>query len=194
VSTEQRPLAGIRTTVAERPVRESSHERERIAAFQRLAERNLVASYRLANAILGDPVEAEDAVHDAVVTAWQRWGSLRDRTRFEAWFGRIVVNTCRDRLRRTARRKTVDIAAESTLATPDASKEVHDRIVVEQALLRLDPDDRIVLALRHYRDLKIEDIARLLDVPTPTANSRLRTARVRLREALERSASSGVNR
>jgi RNA polymerase sigma-70 factor (ECF subfamily) len=185
---------GTRTTVVGRQVRESSPEQERVTAFQELADRSLLASYRLASVILGDPAESQDAVHDAVVTAWQRWDSVRDRSKFEAWFGRIVVNTCRNRLQRSARRKTTDIAAESSLATPDASKEVHDRIVVEQALQRLDPDDRIVLALRHYRDLKIEDIAQLLDVPTTTANSRLRTARARLCEALERSAPSGVNR
>jgi RNA polymerase sigma-70 factor (ECF subfamily) len=54
----------------------------------------------LAAVILGDPVEAEDATHDAALRAWERWGSLRDPDRFDAWFGRIVVNECRDRLRR----------------------------------------------------------------------------------------------
>jgi hypothetical protein len=42
----------------------------------------------LATVILGDPVEAEDATHDAAVRAWERWGSLRDPDRFDAWFGR----------------------------------------------------------------------------------------------------------
>jgi len=172
----------------------SNPEQERAAAFQALADRQLHASYRLANAILADPVESQDAVHDAVVTAWQRWGSLRDRSKFEAWFGRIVVNTCRDRLRRAARRRTSDIDTVPTIVEPDATKDVHDRVLVEQALQRLEPDDRVVLALRHYRDLTIEDIAQLLDVPSSTASSRLRTARARLRQVLERSAPDGVNR
>jgi len=42
-----------------------------------LAERELNGSYRLARAILGDPVAAEDAVHDAIVTAWLKLASLR---------------------------------------------------------------------------------------------------------------------
>lgn len=190
--TEQQSLVGLHTTVTGRRVGESSPERERAAAFQDLADRHLFPSYRLANAILGDPVESQDAVHDAVITAWRHWGSLRDHSKFEAWFGRIVVNTCRDRLRRAARRRATDIEAAPALIAPDTSREVLDRILVEQALRRLDPDDRVVLALRHYRDLTIEDIARVLDVPLSTANSRLRTARARLRDALERSA--GVKR
>ncbi len=185
VSTEQRPLAGTRVMVTGRAARGSDSDRERVVAFQGLADRSLHASYRLATAILGDPSESQDAVHDAVITAWQRWESLREPTKFEAWFGRIVVNTCRDRLRRSSRRRTTDIATETSLTTQDASKAIHDRLLVEQALGRLGADDRVVLALRHYRDLKIEEIAELLGVPTSTANSRLRTARARLREALD---------
>jgi RNA polymerase sigma-70 factor (ECF subfamily) len=175
-------------------VGEFNPEQERIDAFQALADRNLYPSYRLANAILNDPVESQDAVHDAVVVAWQRWESLRDRAKFDAWFGRIVVNTCRDRLRRAARRQTTNLDTAPVVVTPDASKAVHDRLLVEQALKSLDPDDRVVLALRHYHDLTIEDIAQLLDVPSSTANSRLRTARARLRDALERSAAEAMHR
>ena len=44
-------------------------------------------------------------VHDAFVKAWDRWSSLRDPTRFDAWFRRIVVNTCRDQLREAKHRR-----------------------------------------------------------------------------------------
>jgi len=57
-------------------------EAQRAAAFQRLAEQRLDASYRLATAIVRDDSESQDAVHDAVVLAWQRWTSLRDRAKF----------------------------------------------------------------------------------------------------------------
>ncbi len=81
-------------------------EEQRMAAFRRLADERLDASYRLATAILGDANQSQDAVHDAVLLAWERWPSLRDRAKFDAWFDRIVVNVCRDRLRRDARRQT----------------------------------------------------------------------------------------
>jgi hypothetical protein len=50
----------------------------RAIVFVELAERHLDASYRLARAILHDPADAEDATHDAVVTAWRRFSTLRD--------------------------------------------------------------------------------------------------------------------
>ena len=169
-------------------------EAQRVAAFQDLAERNLQASYRLANAILGNETESQDAVQDAVVNAWQRWASLRDPDRFEPWFKRIVVNVCRDRLRRDARRPITDIATHVELSTPDATAEVHRRIQVEQAFAQLKPDDVVVLALRHFIDLEIEDIARLLDMPIPTAKTRLRSARIRLRARLEEQATDEAAR
>jgi len=77
---------------------------DRATAFAALLDRGLDTHYRLAAVILGDPVEAEDAVHDAAVVAWRGFASLRERDRFEAWFGRILVNGCRDRLRVRKRR------------------------------------------------------------------------------------------
>ena len=49
----------------------------------------------------------------------------------------------------------------------------------------LKADDALVLALRHFMDLEMDDIALLLDVPLSTAKTRLRTARQRLRRILE---------
>ena len=78
----------------------------RDAAFRKLADRHLEASYRLACAILGNPAEAQDATHDAFVQAWRHWSTLRDPARFEHWFDKILVNTCRNRLRRASRWRT----------------------------------------------------------------------------------------
>jgi len=50
--------------------------------------------------ILGNAADAEDAVQEAVVRAWRAWRGLREAERFEPWFDRIVVNVCRDRLKR----------------------------------------------------------------------------------------------
>jgi RNA polymerase sigma-70 factor (ECF subfamily) len=166
---------------------------ERIAAFQRLADQRLDASYRLANAILGDQAGSQDAVHDAVVQAWRRWSSLRERARFDAWFDRIVVNVCRDRLRQASRRRAADLA-DVEVGTPDMTTEVHHRLIVEQALEELKPDDIVVIALRYFLDLELADIAALLDIPVQTVNTRLRAAKARLRERLDQPSSAQVLR
>jgi RNA polymerase sigma-70 factor (ECF subfamily) len=169
-------------------------EAERIAAFQRLADRRLDASYRLATAILRDDSQSHDAVHDAIVLAGQKWSSLRDRAKFDGWFDRIVVNVCRNRLRGAEGRRTTDISAAAALGTPDGTAEVDRRIQVEWALGQLKADDIVVLALAYFLDLELEDIGSLLDVPCPTAKSRLRSARARLRAELDREARHQVER
>ena len=92
----------------------------RSQAFVRLADRHLDAAYRLARAIMRNPAEAEDATHDAIVQAWQKWPTLRDPLLFEHWFDRILINTCRNRLRRSTRTQTRDISAEVAVTSGDA--------------------------------------------------------------------------
>ena len=60
-------------------------------------------AYRLAMFILHDPLAAEDAVQDAALFAWDRRRTLRDSDSADGWFTRILVNVCRDELRRRAR-------------------------------------------------------------------------------------------
>lgn len=154
---------------------------DRAAAFSDLAERHLADSYRLASLILGDRDEAEDATHDAFVAAWKSWGSLRDPARFEAWFGRILVNVCRDRLRRSRRHGVMEATdvSDELLAVPangDLAAAAADHDAVGRGLARLEPDQRIVLVLRYYRDLPVDEIAARMSVPAGTVKSRLHYA------------------
>lgn len=157
-------------------------------AFQALVDARLEASYRLAAMLLGDRTEAEDATHDAVVRAWRSFGGLRDPASIDAWFQRIVVNICRDRLRHRRARSTVELAPD----LPDASRAgdhataLSDRDAVRVALGLLSPDHRVVLVLRFYADLQIDDIARRLDERPGTIKSRLHQAIRALRAAYRR--------
>jgi RNA polymerase sigma-70 factor (ECF subfamily) len=172
IELAERPSTSTRTTV------------HRDAAFVRLADEHLDRAYRLARAILRDPVEAQDATHDAFVQAWRKWETLRDQTRFEPWFDRILVNICRNRLRST-RWQATDISAEVALATGDHTGHTEDRDVLGAAIAALSPDHQVVVALRFYRDLTVEDIAARLGVPPGTVRSRLHYALRRLHETIE---------
>jgi RNA polymerase sigma-70 factor (ECF subfamily) len=161
----------------------------RDAAFRRLADRHLDASYRLACVILGSPSEAQDATHDAFVQAWRRWSTLRDPARFEHWFDRILVNTCRNRMRRAKRVETRDISDElmAGAAAGDPYGQALDRDVLVKAIATLSPDHRLVVALRFYRDLTVDEIARQLGTRPGTVNSRLHYAMKRLHAVLHES-------
>jgi RNA polymerase sigma-70 factor (ECF subfamily) len=166
---------------------------QRDAAFVRLADEHLDTAYRLARAILRDPAEAQDATHDAFVQAWRRWETLRDPAKFEPWFDRILINTCRNRMR-SNRRQATDISAEVALSTGDQTREAEDRDVIGAAIAALSPDHQVVVALRYYRDLKVHDIAMRLGVPSGTVQSRLHYALKRLHDAIEAADTKGTVR
>jgi RNA polymerase sigma-70 factor, ECF subfamily len=172
----------------------TERDRDRAAAFGRLADRHLDSAYRLARAILRDPAEAQDATHDAYVQAWRKWSTLRDAARFEPWFDRILVNICRNRLQRAARWHATDISDEVAIAAGDPFGQAHDRDVLGSALLALSPDHRVVVALRYYRDLTIDEIAARLGIPAGTVQSRLHYALERLHSTIDAADGRGSTR
>lgn len=157
---------------------------ERAKAFLRLANDRLDAAYRLARAILRDPIEAQDATHDAFVQAWRKWSTLRDPASFDPWFDRILVNTCRDRLR-SAKWLAKDISDEVAMMAGDSFAQTDDRAVLSNALAALSPEHRVVVALRYFRDLPVDEIATRLGIPAGTVQSRLHYALKRLHVAID---------
>ncbi len=161
---------------------------ERANAFRRLVDRSLDPSYRLAAVILNDRIEAEDAVHDAAVSAWRSFDSLREPDRFEAWFRRILVNGCRDRLRARARHRVVDVGRELVETehprVADASETTAVRDALSRALDALSADERMVVTLRFHGDLTVPQVAALTGVPEGTVKSRLHHSMTKLRTVL----------
>lgn len=156
---------------------------ERKAAFDRLAERHLAESYRLAALILGDRSEAEDATHEAAIRAWRAWSTLRDRDKFEPWFQRILVNVCRSHAQRRRVREVAVDQLESSM--PDPNAEMAERAAIRAALGRLTPAHRVVVVLRFYADLSIEEIAERTGDRAGTVRSRLHYALRELRAAYD---------
>ncbi len=156
--------------------------------FLELARDGLDRAYRLAGLFLGDAEEAADATQDALVRAWRSSGSIRDETTFEAWFDRILVNVCRDRLRRRRRIRfvTIDDATES-IHLPDPFRAMVETDEIYRALQTLDPDLRAVIVLRFWADLTVDAIAARLGIPAGTVKSRLHRALKELDRELARS-------
>ncbi len=146
--------------------------------------RAIDAAYRYATLILGDRSEAEDATHDAALMAWRRFDELRDRSRFDAWFGRILVNTCRDRLR--SRGRTVRLIEPEAAfgAAADPTETTARRQALVEAIRTLSVDHREVVVLRFYADLTVDQIAERVGVGAGTVKSRLHYALRHLRETL----------
>ena len=154
-------------------------------AFMRLADAALLGSYRTAAHVLGDRSEAEDAVQEALVLAWRAWPRLRDLTRFEAWFDRILVNVCYERLRGRKRAPSEALPPDPAATERDAFASAIARDAIARALHTLTPEQRIVVVLRYWRDLSIDEIAERVRIPSGTVRSRLHYALRTLRSELD---------
>jgi RNA polymerase sigma-70 factor, ECF subfamily len=179
----------------DRPLVERARQGDR-EAFDAIVRGKVDAVYATALAIVGHEADAQDAVQEAFIAAWRSFGTLRDPDRFEAWFGRILVNACRMSLRRRRVRQievvglgggrtspggVEPVASDGPLGDVTASADRFDR-----AFARLSVDDRALLVFRHRDDLSVTDIGTRLGIPDGTVKSRLFAARRALERALER--------
>ncbi len=158
--------------------------------FLRQAGRELDRAYRLAGLLLGDRNDAEDATQEALLRAWRNLGSLRDPAGFQAWFDRILVNVCRDRLRRRSRIRFVPIDGAGVVAdrpTADVFRDVLDRDEALRALEALDADERVVVVLHYWADLPLTSVAERTGWPVGTVKSRLHRALGKLEARLDAS-------
>jgi RNA polymerase sigma-70 factor (ECF subfamily) len=153
-------------------------------AFERLTDQRLLRAYRLATLVLRNASDGEDAVHDAAVLAWTRFDELRDHSLFDAWFDRIVINVCRQRLRRRGIRTLVmDVTTVVPFADGASGRAEHDAL--RRALDRLTPEHRTVVVLRHLEGYSIGEIAARTGEREGTVKSRLHYALRELRAAYD---------
>ena len=156
-------------------------------AFASLVRESTDGLYAIAFRILRDTDLANDALQDALVSAWRQLPGLRDADRFEAWMYRVLVNSCyreaRQHRRRAAYIRLLPEHAEPL--TPDTSRLTADRDELERAFRRLPLEQRSVFVLHHYAGLPLVEVAATLGIPAGTARSRLHYATRALRSAVE---------
>jgi RNA polymerase sigma-70 factor, ECF subfamily len=160
-------------------------------AFTVLLDVRLARLDAAARLILRDPELARDAVQEASIDAWRRLPGLRDPDRFDAWLHRLVVNACLD-LVRHRRRRVIEVELPPTdLPAADATGSLADRQLLDQALARLDPSHRAVVALHYLLGMPLPEVAAVLRIPLGTAKSRLHYALAAMRTTVVGQAEPG---
>ena len=135
--------------------------------------------YRVAQAMLWREADSLDAVQEAVLRGWMKKDALKDTGRFEAWLVRILVNQCRDMLRRRKREDAAELAD-----IPSEDRLCED-LQLHLALKRLPEKYRLPLLLHHMEGWPVRDVARMLNIPQGLVKSRLYQARRALRALLD---------
>jgi RNA polymerase sigma factor (sigma-70 family) len=166
---------------------------ERAQELDTIVSRNLPMFYRRAFRFLGNTTDAEDAVQDALLSAYKHLGQFRGQAQLSTWLTTIVTNAARMQLRRR-RRSYLSLDEEQgedglTLSerladsnpSPEevcSTAEARDRLV--EGVKQLSPRLRKAFQLRDIDGLSTKEAALVLGVPQGTVKAQLARARAKL--------------
>jgi RNA polymerase sigma factor (sigma-70 family) len=154
------------------------------AAFARLVGAHHDDMTRVCFVICGDLDVADEAVQAAWPIIWRKLGSLREPDRLRPWLVSIAANEARQLIRHRRRRTVVELAVtdRATFAVDPAGR-IGD-LDLTNALARLDPDDRALLALRYVAGFNSTELARATGRSPSGTRARLARLLDRLRTEL----------
>ncbi len=155
------------------------------AAFEQLVIRYQKPVYNAALRLLRDPEEARDVAQSTFLKAFGHLADFDGKFKFYSWLYRIAVNESLSTLDRRKPYEEIDTAYADE--APGAQERVEGdqaRRAIEEALMKINPDQRAVIVLRHFMHLSYGEIAQTLELPEKTVKSRLYSARQALRELL----------
>lgn len=149
--------------------------------FNQLVERWQPRIYRLAFRYFNSHDEAREITQKTFIRVYKKLSSLDDYAAFPAWIYRIAQNLCRDEAKRAGRRRSQPMDSlhqypeEPSVAgnpgQPLEQKELGR--ILQQALQQLPPEQRMVVIMKEYEELKFREIAEVLDLPESTVKSRV---------------------
>jgi len=162
------------------------HDRQ---LFETLIEGYSDRLYSIALRITGSAEDAEDAIQDAVLSAYQRWVQFRGEARGTTWLYRIVVNAALQRVRRRHPQEYLTATGYDETTVVDWSEDLSRRVeeaelreLLEQGIGLLPDELRVALVLRDVEGLSTEESALILEISEAALKSRLHRARVVLRQ------------
>jgi RNA polymerase sigma-70 factor (ECF subfamily) len=182
-------------------------EENSVAQIRELASRELhdavsryrPSLYRRAIRYVGNPHDAEDAVQDALLSAYKHLGQFKGTAKMSTWLTAIVTNSALGQLRRRPRHSHVslneqlnddqnvslsDILADTRPSPEDEYAGAESHGFLMQRFSELSPSLRQAIQLRYVDGLSISEAAGLLKVSTATMKARVWRARTRLKQMM----------
>ena len=159
-------------------------------AYGMLVQQHQHAVFNVCYRMLGEYQGAEDLAQDTFIRAYRRLSTFDLERPFGPWIRRIATNLCLNFFKRNQPNSTpledeLIISTPSKTTNPEIAHEIlEQKETIRNALLELPPHYRAVIELRHYQDMKYQDIAATLGLSLNTAKSHLFRARKYLAKIL----------
>ena len=147
--------------------------------LSKLILENQKEMYVLACSILKNQADAQDAVRECIVRAFENRTSLKKRTSARSWLMKILINVSRSAI--TKRQKVVLFADPEQYEQEPETAEDH----LWSVILELPENVRVVMVLYYYEGFSVREISTLLDIPEGTTKTRLSSGRKQLAKWIE---------
>ncbi len=139
--------------------------------FAQMYESVYVDLYRFALCMMRDRNDAEDAVSEAVVAAYENIGKLRDERAFKSWIITILSNICKKRLKKAAVERELSEEG-ALLAVPSQEPDMGIAVDVRKAFFLLEEDEQTVVGLSVFGGYNSQEIGKALNLNPNTVRSK----------------------
>lgn len=139
---------------------------------------NQAGFYKVAYSYVKNQDDALDIVHDSICKALAKLDSLKDEEAIKPWFYKILINSSIDYIRKSSKYVTLE---EGLLFDEHNSNDTYTDIDLQRALEKLPEKYRVIIVLRYFEDMKIDEIANVLSQNTNTIKTKLYTGLRRLK-------------
>jgi RNA polymerase sigma factor (sigma-70 family) len=143
--------------------------------------------YRIGMSILNNDMEAEDAMQNAYINAYEHLDKFEGRSSFGTWLIRIMLNECLAQKKRKLKKMEFEKQPGKyiNMTTPAkimANKELNG--ILENAVGQLPEKYRLVFVLREIEDMSVKETSQALSIAEPNVKVRLNRAKTMLKESL----------
>lgn len=153
------------------------------SAFSQLYSIYATDLYRFAVYMMGNEQDAEDAVQEAVFSAWRNIHTLNDESLFKAWLFKILTNRCKTNLMK--KNKVPDsLPIEEYTFLQDTQSSSFVSAELKEALAALTPPDAQIILLSIIGGFKSSELAEIYNMPAATIRTRQKRALGKLKEIL----------
>lgn len=143
--------------------------------------------YKLAYVYMKNKEDALDVMEDMIVILYENVHKLKKEDAFYSWSKTILVNCCKNSLRKGNRVISLEDIKEEEKEDyrhNEAMDRKEERIILDEHMSRLKEKHQEVIRLRYFLDLDYNTIANMLKIPIGTVKSRISIGLERLRESL----------
>ena len=152
--------------------------------FINLIDRNRLKMYKTAIVILKNDDDANDAIQEALYSAYKNYDNLKDKSLFTTWLIRILINKCYDIINKNKKVVYIDETINENLHGEFDNYEIENSL--EWVLNQIDKDLKEIVVLYYYDEISVSEIADILQIPAGTVKSRLSRARTQIGAIIEK--------